>query len=82
MATLEAEGHITADHALELAREVGVDLGAWYVRALEASAEAGDPADRGALARLLWERQRTTGRSDVRAEWRRVADALDLADTA
>jgi hypothetical protein len=78
MATIEAEGRITVDRALELARQVGIDPREWFVRALEECSDDGEPRERGALVRLLWELQRATGRTDLRAEWRRAADALAL----
>ena len=70
------------DRALALATELGVDSGTWYVRVLEEGRSAGAEADLGALVRVYWELQRVTGRSDLRDEWRRLADSLWSGETA
>lgn len=67
------------DRGLVLAAEVGLDPGSWYLRVLAESRDAGEPADLGALVRTYWELQRVTGRTDLRDEWRRLAD--DFWDT-
>lgn len=68
------------DRALELAAEVGIDPGTWYLRVLEEGRAADDEPDLGALVRVYWELQRLTGRADLRGEWRSLADRL-WADT-
>jgi hypothetical protein len=70
------------DRALALAPELGLDPHAWYLRVLVASRSAGEPADLGALVRAYWELQRVTGRSDLRDEWRGLADAFWEIDAA
>jgi len=64
------------DRALVLAAELGIDSGTWYVRVLEEGRSAGAEADLGTLVRVYWELQRVSGRSDLRDEWRRLADVL------
>ena len=70
------------DRALALAGELGLDAGSWYLRMLELSREENEPPDLGALVRAYWELQQVTGRSDLRDEWRRLADALWQGDAA
>jgi len=74
-----SEREAARQRALLLAAELGLDPGAWYLRVLAESREAGEPADLGALVRAYWELQRVTGRTDLRDEWRRLAD--DFWDT-
>ena len=76
MARLETPTDVLRDRALALAGELGVDPATWYVRVLRESRNAGEDADLGALVRTYWELQRLTGRTDLRGEWRRLADAL------
>ena len=76
MAPLETSTDVLRDRALVLAAELGVDAGTWYVRMLEEGRANGAEADLGALVRAYWELQRVTGRSDLRDEWRRLADHL------
>lgn len=59
-----------------LSAELGIDAGAWYLRVLEESCSEGAEPDLGALVRAYWELQRVTGRSDLRDEWRSLADSL------
>ena len=82
MTRIETETDALRERALALATELGVDAHAWYVRVLEEGRRAGAPADLGALVRAYWELQRVTGRSDLRDEWRRLADALWQGDAA
>lgn len=70
------------ERALVLAAELGLDPSAWYLRVLSGTRDAGEPADLGALVRAYWELQRVTGRSDLRDEWRRLADAFWDTDAA
>jgi hypothetical protein len=65
-----------------LAEELGLDRSAWYLRVLDDSRLARQPADLGVLVRAYWELQRVTGRADLREEWRRLADALWQGDAA
>jgi hypothetical protein len=76
MNRLESPTSESRDRALVLAGELGLDTQAWYVRVLEESRAAGEEADLGALVRTYWELQRVSGRSDLRDEWRRLADLL------
>jgi hypothetical protein len=82
MTRIETESDALRERALALAAELGVDSGSWYLRMLEESRGAGEPADLGALVRAYWELQRVSGRSDLRDEWRRLADALWQGDAA
>jgi hypothetical protein len=82
MARLETPVGTLRDRALVLATEHGVDPGAWYVRVLEEGRVAGEAPDLGALVRAYWELQRVTGRSDLREEWRRLANALWSGEAA
>jgi hypothetical protein len=76
MARLETPTDELRDRGLVLVAEHSVDPGSWYVRVLEEGRSAGAEADLGALVRVYWELQRVTGRSDLRDEWRRLADSL------
>lgn len=82
MARIETETDMLRDRALVLFEELGLDQNAWYLRVLDDSRQAGDPTDLGVLVRAYWELQRVTGRTDLRDEWRRVADALWQGDAA
>lgn len=76
MARLETSTDALRDRALVLAAELAIDPAVWYLRILEEERRAGVDADLGALVRAYWELQRVSGRSDLREEWRRLADAL------
>jgi CO/xanthine dehydrogenase Mo-binding subunit len=76
MDRLETETDALRDQALALAAELGVDPASWYLRVLEEGRASDVEADLGALVRTYWELQRLTGRSDLRAEWRSLADRL------
>ena len=76
MARLETPSDVLRERALVLAAELGIDSSTWYVRELQESKAAGEEADLGVLVRTYWELQRVTGRTDLRDEWRRLADAL------
>jgi hypothetical protein len=76
MASVETESDILRDRALVLAEELGLDRSAWFLRVLEDSRTEGEPVDVGALVRAYWELQRISGRPDLEAEWRRLADGL------
>jgi hypothetical protein len=82
MTRIETESDALRDRALVLAAELGVDASTWYLRMLEESRSEGEPADLGALVRTYWELQQVTGRTDLRDEWRRLADALWQGDAA
>jgi hypothetical protein len=82
MTRLEAPTDALRDRGLALAAELGVDPGVWYLRVLEESKGAGEPADVGVLVRVYWELQRVTGRADLRNDWRRLADTLWQGDAA
>jgi hypothetical protein len=82
MTRIETESDALRDRALVLAAELGVDASTWYLRMLEESRKEGEPADLGALVRAYWELQQVTGRTDLRDEWRRLADALWQGDAA
>jgi hypothetical protein len=82
MVRSEAERGVFRERALTLADELGLDRRAWYLRVLADSQRAGQPADLGALVRAYWELQRVTGRTDLRDEWRRLADAFWENDAA
>jgi hypothetical protein len=82
MTRIEIESDALRERALALSAELGLDSGSWYLRMLEASRAAGEPADLGALVRAYWELQQVSGRSDLRDEWRRLADALWQGDAA
>jgi hypothetical protein len=79
VARLESPTHALRDRALVLSAELGVDPTAWYLRVLESSRVDGEEPDLGALVRVYWELQRVSGRSDLRTEWRRLADLLWVA---
>lgn len=76
MARLETSTDALRDRALVLAAELTIDPAVWYLRILDEGRTAGVDADLGALVRAYWELQRVSGRSDLREEWRRLADAL------
>jgi hypothetical protein len=76
VARLENPTHALRDRALVLSAELGIDPAAWYLRVLESSRNRGREPDLGALVRAYWELQRVSGRSDLRTEWRRLADLL------
>ncbi|HXF97204.1 MAG TPA: hypothetical protein VNJ46_01170 [Gaiellaceae bacterium] len=76
MASADTEIEILRERALALADELGLDRGAWYLRVLAEAPGPGEQPDLGALVRAYWELQRATGRADLRADWRRLADAL------
>ena len=82
MARIESETDMLRDRALVLSEELGLDQSAWYLRVLDDSRQVGAPTDLGVLVRAYWELQRVTGRTDLREEWRRVADALWQGDAA
>jgi hypothetical protein len=82
MARLEMPPSMLRDRALVLAAEHGIDPATWYVRVLEEDRATGDETDLGALVRAYWELQRVTGRSDLRDEWRRLADVLWFGEAA
>ena len=81
-----ASPHTTAtelrDRALLLAKELGVDPDAWYVRVLEEEQKEGLEPDLGALVRAYWELQRVTERADLRDTWRTLADQLWSGEAA
>ncbi len=76
MARLETPTETLRDRALVLAAELGLDSGTWYLRELEEGRAEGEEPELGALVRAYWELQRVTGRADLRAEWRELADRL------
>lgn len=76
MASLETTHETLRDRALVLAAELGLDSGSWYVSDLQESRAAGEDPELGSLVRVYWELQRVTGRADLRAEWRELADRL------
>jgi hypothetical protein len=76
MASPHTSANELRDRALLLAKELGVDPGAWYVRVLEEEQKEGHEPDLGALVRAYWELQRVTGRADLRDTWRSLADQL------
>jgi hypothetical protein len=82
MAPLETTTDALRDRALALAQELDIDPGAWYLRVLEEGKNADEEADLGALVRAYWELQRVTGRADLRAEWRSLADMLWTGEAA
>ena len=76
MARLETTTEALRDRALVLGAEHGLSADAWYVRELEEGRAEGEEPELGALVRAYWELQRVTGRADLRAEWRELADRL------
>jgi hypothetical protein len=82
MPRIETETDIFRDRALVLSEELGLDQSAWYLRVLDDSRTSGAPTDLGVLVRAYWELQRVTGRSDLREEWRQLADELWQGDAA
>lgn len=82
MAQIETDTDFLRDRALILAEELALDRNGWYFRVLDDSRVAGAPTDLGVLVRAYWELQRVTDRSDLREDWRRLADALWQGDAA
>ena len=82
MSGSETQTAVLRDRALALSEELGIDPGAWYLRVLEEGQMAGEEPDLGALVRAYWELQRVTGSSDLRAEWRSLADTLWAGEAA
>ena len=82
MAQIETDTDVLRDRALVLAEELGLDRNGWYFRVLDDSRKTNAPTDLGVLVRAYWELQRVTDRSDLREEWRRLADALWQGDAA
>jgi hypothetical protein len=82
MASPHTSANELRDRALLLAKELGVDPGAWYVRVLEEERKEGVEPDLGALVRAYWELQRVTGRTDLRDTWRTLADQLWSGEAA
>jgi hypothetical protein len=82
MVRTERERDAMRERALVLAAELELDPAAWYLRVLAATRDEGEPTDLGALVRAYWELQRVTGRTDLRDEWRRLADAFWDTDAA
>jgi hypothetical protein len=76
MATLGTSPEALRERALLLSAELGIDPASWYLRVLEAGRAEGEKPDLGALIRVYWELQRVTGRTDLRDDWRRLADAF------
>jgi hypothetical protein len=76
MASLETTHETLRERALVLAAELGLEPGSWYLSELEESRASGEDPELGALVRVYWELQRVTGRADLRAEWRELADRL------
>jgi hypothetical protein len=82
MAPLDVTAAELRDRALALAKDLGVDPGAWYVRVLEEERKESHEPDLGALVRVYWELQRITGRADLRDTWRLLADQLWSGEAA
>jgi len=82
VARLETPTDALRDRALVLAAEHSVDPGTWYVRMLKEGRSTGAEPDLGALVRVYWELQRVTGRTDLRDDWRRLADTLWSGEAA
>ena len=82
MTPIQTEMDTLRERALALSVELGIDPDAWYVRVLDESRRVGEPADLGVLVRAYWELQRVSGRTDLRDEWRGLADALWQGDAA
>ena len=76
MASLEAPTEALRDRALALAAEFDLDPDAWYLQVLAEGRTVGEEPEVGALVRAYWELQRVSGRADLRAEWRSLADRL------
>ena len=76
MARLDTSTEELRDRALVLAAELGVDPATWYLRVLEEGRRDSTEPDVGALVRAYWELQRLTGRTDLRNDWRSLADLL------
>ncbi len=82
MASPPTSANELRDRALLLAKELGVDREAWYVRVLEEEKKEGREPDLGALVRAYWELQRVTERADLRDAWRSLADQLWSGEAA
>ena len=82
MASPHTSANELRDRALLLAKELGVDSEAWYVRVLEEEQKEGLEPDLGALVRAYWELQRVTERADLRDTWRSFADQLWSGEAA
>jgi hypothetical protein len=82
MARLGTSTESLRERALLLSTELGIDPTSWYVRVLEAGRAEGGQPDLGALIRVYWELQRVTGRTDLRDEWRRLAEVFWQGDAA
>ncbi len=82
MARLDTPTEVLRDRALVVSAELGIDPTSWYLRVLQADRAEGVEPDHGALIRAYWELQRVTGRTDLRNEWRRLADAFWQDDAA
>ena len=82
MASFGTSPEALRERALQLAPEVGIDPSSWYVRVLEVGRAEGEKPDLGALIRVYWELQRVTGRTDLRDDWRRLADVFWQGDAA
>jgi len=82
MARLGSPAEALRDRALVLSAELGIDPASWYLRVLDAGRGKGAEPDLGALIRAYWELQRVTGRTDLRDEWRRLADVFWQGDAA
>ena len=82
MASPPTSANELRDRALLLAKELGVDREAWYVRVLEEEQKEGLEPDLGALVRAYWELQRVTERTDLRDTWRSLADQLWSGEAA
>ena len=82
MASPHTSANELRDRALLLAKELGVDPEAWYVRVLEEEQKEGLDPDLGALVRAYWELQRVTERADLRDTWRSLADQLWSGEAA
>jgi hypothetical protein len=76
MTRLETPTDELRDRALALAEELEIDPASWYLRVLKEGRADGAEPDVGALVRAYWELQRVTGRTDLRNDWRSLADLL------
>ena len=70
------------ERALALAPDLGLDPNAWYLRVLDGDAHCGRAGRPGSPVRAYWELQRVTGRTDLRDDWRGLADAFWEIDAA
>lgn len=82
MASPDTSANELRDRALLLAKELGVDPEAWYLRVLEDEQKEGLEPDLGALVRAYWELQRVTRRADLQDTWRSLADQLWSGEAA